>query len=550
MIITTVWSMARKSSEGSATGGVSTSRESERKFSLGEDATLPDLVGAGRVAAVDEVVAHDMVAVYYDTADLRLAREGVTLRRREGGADDGWHLKLPVGSSTDRDELSVPLADGGEAAEGAHPTAPRALTALVTALVRVSPLGPVAELRTHREVRVLRDAEGRALAEAALDDVEVAVPSGAGEGSRGVVPGRFRELEVELLDDGDEADLDAVSDALVAGGAVLGAQVSKARRALGDPATALSDVPEPGEVGPRSTAAELVRAYTAEQVRALRRHDLGVRRGEDDAVHQMRVAARRLRSGLRVFRPLLDQAWADDLRGELAWLAGELGAARDGEVLAERLAVALEGLPAEVDAEDATRLLREHLAEQHRDGEAVARAALGSERYAALLDRLVDAATAPPTTPAAEGECREVLPPLVRRAWKKLAREVSALRMAGDDDSWHDARKTAKRVRYAAEAVAPALGKPAKRFAKQVERVTEVLGQHQDAAVAADVLNHLATDRSRALHLPRSAAAAAKVGFALGSLHAAQRAEVRVLRADLLDIWPEVSHGAHRSWLG
>ena len=542
------------SGSGGARGGVSTSRESERKFSLGDGggaAQLPDLVGAGRVASVDAVVAHDMVAVYYDTADLRLAREGVTLRRREGGADDGWHLKLPVGSTTDRDELAVPLADGGAPAEGtSHPTVPKALTALVTALVRVSPLGPVAELRTHREVRVLRDAEGRALAEAALDDVEVVVPSGAGAGSAGVVPGRFRELEVELLDDGDEADLDAVSDALVAAGAVLGAQVSKAERALGAPATALSDVPEPDEVGPRSSAADLVRAYTAEQVRALRRHDLGVRRGEDDAVHQMRVAARRLRSGLRVFRPLLDQAWADDLRGELAWLAGELGAARDGEVLAERLAVALEALPPEVDAADATRLLREHLAEQHRDGEAVALAALGGERYAALLDRLVDAATAPPTTPAAEGECREVLPPLVRKAWKKLAREVAALRMAGDDDSWHDARKTAKRVRYAAEAVAPALGKPAKRFAKQVERVTEVLGQHQDAAVAADVLNHLATDRSRSLHLPRGAAAAAKVGFALGSLHAAQRAEVRVLRADLLEIWPEVSHGGHRSWLG
>lgn len=546
--------MARKSVEGSAAsaaGGVSTSREQERKFSLGEDAALPDLVGAGRVASVDDVVAHDLVAVYYDTADLRLAREGVTLRRRQGGADDGWHLKLPVGSSSDRDELSVPLSDGGEPSQaGGPPKVPAALTALVTALVRISPLGPVAELRTHREVSVLRDAEGRALAEAALDDVEVAVPAGAGEGSSGVVPGRFRELEVELLDDGDEADLDAVSDALVAAGAVLGAQVSKARRALGAPATALSDVPEPEEVGPRSSAAELVRAYTAEQVRALRRHDLGVRRGEDDAVHQMRVAARRLRSGLRVFRPLLDRVWADDLRGELAWLAGELGAARDGEVLAERLSLALEALPSDVDATDAARLLQAHLDEQHRDGEAVALAALRSQRYAALLDRLVDAASSPPTTAAAEGECRDVLPPLVKKAWKKLAREVAALRMAGDDDSWHEARKTAKRVRYASEAVTPALGKPAKKLAKQVERVTELLGQHQDAAVAADVLAHLATDRSRALHLPRSAAAAAKVGFALGALHAAQRAEVRVLRADLLEIWPEVSHSGHRAWLG
>ncbi len=532
--------MARQSA-GEPQGGVATTREVERKLSLPEGAVLPDLVGAGRVAAVDAPVVHDLVAVYYDTPDLRLAREGVTLRRREGGADDGWHLKLPVGASTARDELSVPLSDGAAVPDG--------LAALVTALVRTARLGPVAVLSTHREVRVLRDAAGRALAEAALDDVAVSVPDGAGPGSAGVVPGSFRELEVELLDDGEEADLDDVCAALVAAGAVLGAQVSKAKRALGEPATAPPDVPAPARVGPDSPAVDLVRAYTAAQVRALCAADVGVRRGQDDAVHQVRVAARRLRSGLRVFRPLLERAWADDLRAELAWLAGEMGAARDGEVLAGRLAAAVDALPAEVDAAAARDLLGGYLAAQSRDGEAVAHAALRSERYSALLDRLVAAAASPPTTPAAEAPCRRALPPLVSAAWKQLAREVGALRMSGADDAWHETRKSAKRVRYAAEAVTPALGRPAKKFAQQVERVTELLGQHQDAAVAADVLRHLATDRAAALHLPDGAAEAARVGFVLGSLHAAQRAEVRLLRADLLDVWPDISHGSHRSWL-
>ena len=80
--------------------------EIERKFDVDEAFTLPALAGTG-IAAVDAPVEHDLEAVYHDTADLRLLRARATLRRRTGGADSGWHLKLPAGTA--RRELHAPL---------------------------------------------------------------------------------------------------------------------------------------------------------------------------------------------------------------------------------------------------------------------------------------------------------------------------------------------------------------------------------------------------------------------------------------------------------
>ena len=311
-------------------------------------------------------------------------------------------------------------------------------------------------------------------------------------------------------------------------------------RALGPAAAAAPDVPAPpARLRKKAPAADLVRAHVATQVRALRAADLGVRRGHDDAVHQTRVAARRLRSGLRVFRPLLDRDQADDLRAELAWLAGELGGARDGEVLAARLRGAVGDLSPEVDGAGAAAVLDETSAAATGQGRTVAMAAVASDRYLVLLDRLVETATTPPTTPEAERPSGEVLPALVSKAWRRLSREAEVLRLDDEDDAWHEVRKSAKAARYAAEAVRPALGKPAKRLARQVERVTELLGEHQDAAVAATELARLAAG-------PQVDARAA---FGLGVLYAAQRDDVTTAREEFLRLWPEVSHREHRGWL-
>jgi CHAD domain-containing protein len=506
-------------------------REVETKYRVHGLFRLPDLAGAGPVARVEPRETLALTAVYYDTPDLRLAREGVTLRRREGGHDAGWHLKLPVGpvGSGSRDEVRLPLE------AGAPGEVPGELRDLATAYARSSILVPVATLQTERVPYALIDAQGDELAELTDDTVSVL------DGDRVAV--RFRELELE--EHGAQAgDLDDVVRRLSDAGALPGEFSSKAVRALGPMATAPGDVPEAPVPGPDDPAGDLVRAHLATHVRALRRADLGVRRDEPDAVHQMRVSARRLRSGLKVFRPLLDRQWADGLREELAWVAGELAGVRDREVLRERLDEATRDLPAGVEPLGPRALIDTELGAAQQAAREEALAALRSDRYAALLDALVDAVRNPWLTARAEVSCAEALPPLVAKAWKRLARDARGLALDGDgeggrDEAWHEARKAAKAVRYASEAVAPALGKPAKRLAKQVTRVTELLGEHQDAAVAAETLQRLAEGE----HV------SGRIGFALGLLHADQRGAVHVARLTFLDLWPEVAHARHRGWL-
>ncbi|RZS90793.1 CHAD domain-containing protein [Motilibacter rhizosphaerae] len=498
-------------------------REVETKFRVHGLFRLPDLAGPGAVARVEPREARELVAVYHDTADLRLAREGITLRRREGGEDAGWHLKLPAGG-TARDEVRLPL-EAGEAG-----AVPRELSDLVFPYLRSAALEPVAVLQTERLPFALLTEDGRELAELTDDTVSVL------DGDRVLV--RFRELELEEAQAGP-GELDAVVAALQEAGALPGEFVSKAVRALGPRATAPGDLPEPAPVDQDDPAGTLVTAYLATHVRALRRADLGVRRGEDDAVHQMRVAARRMRSGLRAFRPLVEREWADGLRDELQWVAGELGGVRDREVLLERLEGALHELPPEADALGTRTLLSQEIGGAHDAARAEALEALRSDRYAALLDALVEAVRAPRLTPLAEEPCRSALPPLMEAAWKRLARDAKQLRLDGEDDEWHETRKAAKLVRYTAEAIAPALGKPAKRLAKQVTRVTELLGDHQDAAIAAETLHGIAAGE----HV------SGRQGFTLGLLFADQRNAVLVARVRFLELWPEVSHRRHRDWL-
>jgi CHAD domain-containing protein len=503
--------------------------EVETKYAVDVHFVLPDL---SDLAACSPREPAELTATYFDTDDLRLARAGVTLRRRTGGSDEGWHLKLPAGPAGTREELAMPLAaappDGPPPAE---------LLDLVTALARRALVRPVATLRSHRSTLELAEPghSDDPLAELVDDRVEVL--------DGGSVVAEFRELELELRPSDDPRPAQqlavGVAAALAEAGAVGGSFTSKAARALGAAAEQPPDVPAPSPLDAGDPAGSAVQAFIATQVRALVAQDPRVRRGLPDAVHQMRVACRRLRSALKVFEPLLDPEWSRPLRDELGWLAGALGAARDGEVLQSRLLAGLAALPDARDAEAGARVVHRALDERLVDAQVEALAALHSDRYLTLLDVLVEAARRPPLTAAAARPCRTALPPLVAKAWRRLARDVDELEADGPDAAWHEARIAAKRARYACESVTPALGAPAKRLAKRLEIVTELLGQHQDAAIAADTLRALAHVRG----------VSGRAGFALGLLHAAQRDEVAALRADFAAVWPKVSAKSGRAWL-
>jgi CHAD domain-containing protein len=509
-----------------------TVREVEAKFRVHPPFELPALGGERTGAAsVDQAQEQQLRAVYWDTSDLRLAREGVTLRHRfgEGPGKDGWHLKLPIR------EGRVPDASIGARDElhssGISDTIPADLRDLITPWVRTAVLGPVATLVTQRTAYLLRDEAGTPLVELTDDLVSVL--------SSGHVAGRFREIEVEDHGGGIEA-IEAVGNVLRAGGAVGGEFLPKVVRALGPQATADPDPPLPEPVSLDEPARCGVREVLRRNVRSLLTHDVAVRRDQPDAVHQMRVTARRLRSALKTFGPLLDPEWSIALRAELKWLADSLAGARDSEVLLARLIRDLDDLP-EPLVIGPVRARIEAVVGEHLDaGGSRALETLQSERYVVLLERLVDAAWEPMTSPEAERPVSEVLPALVSAAWDKLERDARVLRKAGaTDHDWHGVRIDAKQLRYACDAVEPMFGKPARELAKQAEAVQETLGEHQDAAIAADLLHSMATARG-----------AGTIAFTLGLLHSRQTDAAASAQADFQRVWAAASRPKLRRWLG
>ena len=289
---------------------------------------------------------------------------------------------------------------------------------------------------------------------------------------------------------------------------------------------------------PTSTpsAGAAVRDALDSSVARLIAHEPGVRKGEDpEAVHQARVATRRLRSDLRTFRDLLDAEWARGLRDELAWLAGALGAVRDADVLLDRL----RGTAARVP--DSDRRVADGVLiglEVDRDAaRAVLLEVLDSRRYHELIERLQEAARAPALTPAAAAPAADTLPGLVRKPWRKLADAVDALDDPATDVALHDVRKRAKRVRYAAEAAAPVSGKRARRFAKALANVQDVLGEHHDAVVAEQWLRD-ALD-----------AATPRQTFVIGQLAALERAAADESRSGWPQAWKAASRKRLRNWI-
>ena len=507
--------------------GLRSALEVERKYDVPRRTVVPDLAGVPGVAAVSEPETLLLDATYYDTDDLRLRSAGITLRRRTGGADAGWHLKLPAGA--DRQELTADLGDE---------SVPDALVALVRARVRERGLAPVARLTTRRVVRRLLDGGGSVLAELADDGVTGrALPAG--------IPDAWREWELELVT-GDRGLLSTVDTVLSAAGAVPSSSGSKLGRVLPLPGREPRLPAEESGTATRRgrrTAGDAVQEHLAEQVAELVARDPQARRDLPDAVHKMRVATRRLRSALATFRPLLDRARTDPLRSELRWLAGLLGAARDAEVMQARLRALITAEPPDLVLGPVQDRVDRFLAQRHQEAHARLLVELDGGRYLALLDALDALVAAPPFTRRAGRGAERELRRAVRRSWRRLRR---TMRAAGRPAAahrvalLHEVRKEAKRARYAAEAVRPVLGEPAGRFAAAMASMQEALGELQDGQVTMDLLRQLG---SRG-HL------AGENAFTLGRLHAAEQA--RAERA--AEQWPALRAAASRrrlrAWLG
>lgn len=412
--------------------------EREVKLRAEDGFRLPELGG-------EPLEPRLFVSTYHDTADHRLARRGITLRHRIENGKAAWQLKLPRGDA--RLELEQPGPPGAP---------PDELLRLLAGHLRGAGLTPVARLRTRR-VGVRADG-----AEVVHDHVDVL--------DHQRVARTFEELEVELLD-GSEKTLRRLEKALRRAGAASAELRPKVFQALD------LEFPPEREAEPEDeSAAGVLRAHIRRNADRLLEHDPGTRLGTDEEeLHQLRVATRRLRALLRAGRDLLDPEWAGPLRAELGRLGAALGPVRDLDVLIAHVREEVSRLGD--DERAGMRLVRRLEGERRTARRALARE-LESDRYFALLDVL----DGPVPTVAESPRLEEIH----ARAHRRLAKAVAGLPDEPPDEALHDVRLRAKRARYAAELAGRA------EYVRAAKQLQDVLGVHQDAVVAQERLRALA----------------------------------------------------------
>ena len=500
-------------------------RETEIKYEAAAGASLPSFDVLPQVARTRRAATEQLDAEYFDTDDLRLIRAGVTLRRRRGGHDAGWHLKLPAGPHTRR-EIRLPLGRS-------RSRVPDELARLVRVHTRGQELKPVARISTCRHRQLLLDGAGQSLAEVASDDVTAQT---LGDPTR---VSQWHEVEVELTGGGPDV-LAAADKLLRRDGLSRSGQSAKLARALGLPPPPLAEERLPGASAP---AGQVLQAYLGAQIGMLTTLDPMVRGSEPDAVHQMRTTVRRLRSTLQVFARFFAGSVSDPLADELRWLGAVLGEARDAEVLAGHLAELVSQLPDELVVGPVMARVRGHFARISAEAQAGAVAALDSPRYFTLLDQLDGLMAGPPWTGLAAGAASDTLPAAVRKAYITTSRRMKQAQRApaGErrDLALHRARKAAKRARYAGEAAGPAFGPQASQFARQMKKVQSVLGDHQDAVIA----------RQTERELGMSAHLAGENAFSYGLMYERDDQAAAALQERAWRAWRTASRARYRRWL-
>jgi CHAD domain-containing protein len=508
--------------------------EIETKYDVDDDATVPaleKLPGVARVAAPHTAV---LEAVYFDTDQHTLASRRITLRRRTGGTDAGWHLKLPPEATTgtepqQRREVHAPLGQPG--------VVPDSLLAHVQAYLRGAEVRPVARLATRRTTHALYGGDGVRLADLADDHVEA---TSLHHGDVAEQPQSWREWEFELVHGGPDL-FSPAGELLTAAGARPAGHASKLARALGGASGAAA--PEEREspaallAGKKAPAAAVVTVYVGEQLRQLLSEDAAVRLEGPDGIHNMRSAIRRLRSVLAAYRKLYRAMPVRRLRDELDWLGLVLGDPRDAEVALERLRGHLDELPPG-EGRDAAREQVERKAGAAFDaGYRRVQEALRSERYFRLLDNLEDFRDHPPVRAEAVAPGRRVAAKAVDKSARRLRRSHKAARHArrGTDheNALHQIRKDAKRLRHVAESAALVTGKRAGKVAKAAHKQQKVLGDFHDAVMARNLLQDLEPGPGQA---ESTAAALAALRTRQAELMAAAEAKYRKARKKSRDL--------------
>ena len=283
--------------------------------------------------------------------------------------------------------------------------------------------------------------------------------------------------------------------------------------------------------GPEGPVGLLLQSYLQEQLLCLLQEDPRVRANQADAVHKMRVSTRRMRSALASYSKVLAADPASEARSELKWLAKILGAARDAQVLRSRLSALLADQPAELVMGAVQQRIDEDLLGDYLSAHETVLKVLDGDRYLRLLEQLELVVTTPGFTPEADAPAAEAAGLMLTRDRKRLHQQVHKARAARNEDlrseSLHEARKDAKRLRYAAEVAEPVWAAEAAELAAGAEHVQKILGEHQDSVVSREYLRRLGAE----------ATGCGQNGFTYGRLHALEEERGEAARKRFRKAW-------------
>jgi len=475
-------------------------REIELRFSAVDPGALADLPAmlAGLGLHVRSPVVEVVRDVYLDTGDWWFFRAGIGCRLRTTGEKTVLTLKAlaPDNDGMSRLEFEEELATPPDPSSGRLPG--ERLKSWLAPLMPGRPVQVKLRLDQTRRVYDVTSSDGLC-ARVYADHVRV------NEGPQ------FAEIELEL-DSGHARQLQALGEELGAKYGLASETLSKFEHGL-----QIAQVSAPALVEGDDLALRPEDRFVDAAYRVLRRHfgrfrwnEPGTRMGLDpEYLHDMRVATRRMRAALRVFRDALPARRAGALKRDLQWVARALGRVRDLDVYLLRSARESSGVTP--DCRSALHAYQALLRARREHARTAMLRMLDTRRFAALVERFrrfLEAGA--PKFPSARLAGQPVLfvaSRLVKRHLKKLLREGRRLDAASTDEDLHAMRIRCKRMRYICEFFSDLYHGPAQKFARRVTELQDVLGDHQDAVVAQAMLKDLAAsaharrDRLRELHL-------------------------------------------------